>query len=371
MKILHIISTTGTGGAEQNLLRLVTGMDKKSFRNTVVSMTGIGPIGENIRDSGIDIYALNMLQGTPDPRGIIRLVHIIHNVKPNIIQCWMYHANIIGILFKHKRLLIWNIRCSDMDITKYGLVYKYAIKAGAKLSMIPDAVIVNSFSGKSYHEGIGYHPRKWNVIQNGFNINIFKPDPIERALIRSEMGIPQNALIIGLIARFDLMKDHMNFFEASRSLLEKHPDTHFILAGTGVERDNPEIIKLMRGIKKKEAFHLLGEKNNIPAILSSIDISSSSSYGEGFPNVIGESMACGVPCVVTDVGDSKYLVGDTGIVVPKQNPEALFMGIKSLIDAGHEYRAKLGEAARKRIIEQFSLEKCVKQYESLYLEYAK
>jgi len=317
IKILHLISTLDTGGAETSLFRLVTNMDKESFDNIVVSMTDIGPVGKEIQTCGVPVYALKMKKGLPDPRGIWSLYRLIHRLRPDIIQCWMYHANILGLFALMKRHLIWNIRCSDMDLARYGPVYRWSVKLGALLSGHPDMIVTNSHAGRITHGTLGYHPKRWEVIPNGFDTDIFKPDPKARSHIRAALDIPEDSIVIGLIARLDPMKDHRNFFNAANVLLASHAHVHFILAGKGVSMSNPGVADLMGSITKKDRFHLLGERDDIACVFAALDIASSSSYGEGFPNTIGEAMATGVPCVVTDVGDSKVIVGDTGIVVPK------------------------------------------------------
>lgn len=369
IKILHLISTTDVGGAERNLQRLVCDMDGECFSNTVASMTAMGSVGREILENGIPVLCLGMGKGMPDPRGILNLKHIIDSFKPDIIQCWMYHANLLGLLFSHKRALVWNIRCSDMDLSRYGLVYKYTVKAGAIFSKIPDVVIANSFAGKEFHEELGYNPERWEIIPNGFDTGLFKPDRKAGEKIRSELGIPMDAPVVGLIARFDPMKDHRTFFHAAHLLLKTHPSVHFVLAGRGITKENPAILNNMQEIQQHDHIHLLGERTDIPQVLSALDIaSSSSSWGEGLPNTIGEAMATGIPCVVTDVGDSRILVGNAGHVVPKNNPEILGRTWQGLIDAGPDHIRLLGEMARKRIQKHYCLGSSVKHYEELYSE---
>ncbi|MBN2299359.1 MAG: glycosyltransferase, partial [Deltaproteobacteria bacterium] len=367
LSVLHLISTLDVGGAEQNLLRLTSSMDNTCFLSMVVSMTDIGPVGEELRKQDITVHSLNMKKGLPDPRGIYHLKRLVSLYQPDIIQCWMYHANLFGLLFSHKRHLIWNIRCSDMDLSRYGLIYKYTVKAGAIFSRIPDVVIANSFAGKEFHEGLGYSSRKWEVIPNGFDTDLFKFDKDSGNNIRLESGIPLDAPVIGLIARLDPMKDHETFFKAAELFLKIYPEAHLVLAGRDVENNNPLIMACLQGTSQPDHFHMLGQRRDIPQILSALDIaSSSSSWGEGLPNTIGEAMATSIPCVVTDVGDSRVLVGDTGYVVPKNNPQALSTAWTRLIDSGHKNLRALGEKARERIRQHYSLHSTTKKYEALY-----
>lgn len=364
IRMLHLISTLDVGGAEQNLLRLASSMDAGLFENHVACMTRPGPLARSLELAGIPVHSLNMRKGVPDPRAVLRLRFTASLVRPDLVQCWMYHANLLGLALLNPKRTLWNIRCSDMDLSLYGGVYRFAVKTGALLSGLPSAVVVNSKAGRDVHEALGYRPRQWAVIPNGFDTAVFRPDPEARVRIRAELGIPGDAFTVGLVCRYDPMKDHEAFFLAAEKLLRSCPDARFILAGRGVTRDNPSLRKIL---PDSPAFHLLGERSDIPAVCASLDVATSSSaWGEGLPNAVGEAMASGIPCAVTDAGDSAALVGETGVVVPKADPSALCSAWESLHDAGVDRRRALGEKARKRILEHYGLSAMVERYQSLY-----
>lgn len=348
-----------------NILRLVQSISKK-YENRVVSLTTIGPVGETIRDLGVQVQALSMKKGMPDPRGAVKLARIIRRFQPDIIQCWMYHANLLGLAVSHRRRLVWNIRCTDMDLARYGMVYRWTVRAGALFSSIPDAIVVNSQAGRDFHASLGYSPRKWDVIANGFDTTMYRPDASSGQYIRARFAIPENAPVIGLVNRYDPMKDHATFFRAASLLSQNNSAVHFVLAGRGVIEGSPEISPHQGTMKKIRNIHLMGHRDDIPRVLNALDIAASSSISEGLPNAIGEAMATGVPCVVTDAGDSALLVGDTGIVVPKRDPEALCAAWQRLLDAGADFRETMGERARKRIMEHYSLQAMIRRYEDLY-----
>jgi glycosyltransferase involved in cell wall biosynthesis len=366
IRILHLISTLDVGGSEENLKRLVTSMNNSLFSNTVVSMTTIGYTGELLLGEGIGVHALNMVKGFPDLRRIGSLRSIINTVRPDIIQGWMYHGNLLSMFFRKRRHLLWNIRCSDMDLGRYGMVYRLTVRSGALCSGLPDRIIVNSLAGKKYHEDMGYKPGKWEVIFNGFDTDLFMPDKNAGDKIRTELGIHFDVPVIGLIARFDPMKDHGTFFNAARLLLDTHPSVHFILAGKGITPNNHELHRLINNQPNSGQFHLLGQRHDIPQLMNALNIASSSSMSEGFPNTIGEAMATGLPCVVTDAGDSRVLVGDTGHVVPRNNPQALSTAWTQLLDAGPGNLRVMGEKARKRIQQHYNLNSTINKYEALY-----
>jgi len=372
IRILHLISTTDVGGAETSLARLVTGLDRERFENLVVSMTTLGPVGIELQKAGIRVAALGMHKGLPDPRGIVRLARIVRQFKPDIIQGWMYHANLLSLLFgRGGRKVFWNIRCSDMDLSQYGSIYRWTVKAGARLSGQSDLVIANSEAGRKWHERLGYKPRHWQIIPNGIDTDVFKPDPEAGNLIRQELGIPQDATAIGLIARFDPMKDHATFFKAAASLQADRPDLHFILAGRGVEPTNRAIPKMMADLPRPEQFHLLGERTDIPAIMNALNLACLSSISEGFPNVLAEAMSCGLPCVSTAVGDAAMIIAGTGLTVPPAEPQAMATALRELCNLDQTKRQELGRRARLRIIENYSLTKFISSYAQIYQDLAK
>lgn len=366
LKVLHIISTLDVGGAEQNLFRLLASMDRDSFVNEVACMKIPGPMGRQIEGLGISVHSLGMKKGTPELRAVLRLRFLTSLFRPDIVQCWMYHANLMGMTLLHPRRLLWNIRCSDMDLTQYGTLYRLTVLTGARLSRMPAAVITNSEAGRSAHERLGYRPKQWITIPNGFDTDIFRPDAPARAAMRQKLGIPEYAFVIGLIGRMDPMKDHATFFRAAAMFLAEHPDTHFVLAGRGVTRGNRDMTDLMRELPETGTFHLLDERPDVPQILACLDVASSSSISEGFPNAIGEAMACGIPCAATDAGDTAVLMGDSGILVRRRCPEDLCRAWDTLARLGREDRVDMGRKARARIQQHYTQEKTTGSYERVY-----
>ena len=224
--------------------------------------------------------------------------------------------------------------------------------------------MVNSEAGRAAHLRLGYRPRRWEVIPNGFDTALFRPDPKSRAAMRRALGIPGKAPLIGMLARFDPMKDHATFLAAAAHLAAERPDIHFLVAGRGVI---PENSALAAGPALAGRLHLLGERPDAPCLLAALDIATlTSAFGEGFPNVIGEAMACAVPPVATDVGDAKLLIGATGRVVPPRNPVALAAAWDEILALNPGHRAAMGAAARERIVGNYSLQAVIERYSALY-----
>jgi glycosyltransferase involved in cell wall biosynthesis len=346
------------------LYRLVTRMDPVRFDNVVVSLLDAGPIGTKLQASGIAVHCL-ALRATP--AGALRsaqLALLLRRLQPQLLQTWMYHADLLGLVAG--RLcsvpsILWNVRCSNVDMRSYPLSSRMTLAILRRLSHLPTRVVINSKAGQTYHESIGYKPRKWEVIGNGIDVDAFRPDPEGRREIRRQLGVPDDAIVIGMVARRNEMKDHANFVRAADILRARYPNVHFVLVGRGLAPGDPEF--------SGTNVHLTGERSDLRALNSSFDIATlSSAFGEGFPNVIGEAMACGVPCAATDVGDTQWIVGATGRVVPPRQPDALAGAWAELIAMGADGRRQLGSLARARIEAEFAIERVVARYEALYEE---
>lgn len=367
-KVIHLISGLQLGGAETMLHKLLARINRDHFHNMVVSLTDAGVFGAQFVKMGIPLHCLGMRRGRLELGGLRKLRALLRRERPQILQTWMYHADLAGLLCS--RLLgldnvVWNIRCSNME--NQSRLTAWTIKACAWLSRRPKVVIVNSEAGRQFHAALGYRPRQWLVIPNGFDLSRFLPDPSARESVRSELGLDPQAILIGLICRLDPMKGHETFLRAAGELVREHPDVHFLLAGRAVVRDNPILAPLLADNSARTNVHLLGERRDIPRLMASLDLCTSSSlYGEGFSNSLGEAMTCEVPCVVTDVGDSATIVGDTGPVISARDFRALVEGWRRLLHLGEEGRRQLGKAARRRIEQHYSIEAVVSSYERLY-----
>jgi len=369
-KLFHIITGLNTGGAEMMLYKLISKMNWDQFEIQVMSLTDVGPIGERIQALGIPVKALGTKRGIPDPRMVFNLVRWLKKNRPNIIQTWMYHADLIGGLaakLAGNIPAVWGIRQSNLDPEGSKRTTIWTAKICVRFSRwLPVKIVCCSEASKRVHTALGYDSSRMVVIPNGFDLNLFKPDLEGRILVRQELRIPEDIMLIGMVGRFDPQKDHLNFIKAAALLQKKIPNVQFLLCGDDITWENQKLSKWIDETGLHEYFHLLGRRSDIPQIMAALDIASSSSYGEGFPNVIGEAMACGTPCVVTDVGDSALIVGDTGIVVPPKDPNALSLAWEKLIEIGKDKRQKLGDKAQLRIRENFSLSSVVKRYEELY-----
>lgn len=372
MKIVHIITGVGVGGAETMLWKLISRSPEPGVDHHVISLTGDGPIGERLRSIGIPLHLAGMTMSPMMPIRLIQLSRLLKRIRPDVVQTWMYHSDLLGGIAARLAgisRIVWNIRASRLDAAGVGRGTMIVIHACARLSRwLPAKIISCSNASERVHSQLGYEKSKLITIPNGFDLSQFRPDPTMRLAVRAELELLPQALLIGLVGRFDPLKGHKLFVKAAGLLLRKHPEAHFVLCGSGVDLDNEELKGWIEEFAAGPAWHLLGYRSDVARLQAAFDIATCASSTEGFPNVVGEAMACGVPCVVTDVGDSAYIVGDTGTVVPPGDPEALADAWRRMIELGPEKRRALGEQARRRIESEFELSVVVQRYLELYRE---
>jgi glycosyltransferase involved in cell wall biosynthesis len=369
--VTHIITGLETGGAETMLLRLLQFVDRESFPPRVISITGNGPVGKQIEALGIPVFALGMDPARPSLSDFIRLVRELKANPPAVIQTWMYHADLIGGLaacFVPHVKTVWGIHNSTLDPSTSKRSTRTIVRVNAFLSrFVPAKIIACSQAAQKIHEAHGYMESRIVFIPNGFDLDDYRPDPGARERVRAELGIPSTTPVVGMAARFDPQKDHATFFQAANEIAAAIPDVHFVLCGDGISRDNPGLVPLMSGSEKPENIHLLGRRTDMKDIYPSWDVGMlSSSYGEAFPLVIGEAMACGVPCVGTDVGDTAELIGDTGLTVPPREPGQLAAAVIQILSLSENERQDLGRKARNRILENYEIRKIVNLYQRVW-----
>jgi glycosyltransferase involved in cell wall biosynthesis len=300
------------------------------------------------------------------------LVRLLRRLRPDIVQTWLYHADLAGLVaatIARVPHVVWNLRCAELDPRDHPRSLPALLRTLALVSRWPDAVICNAEAGRRAHERLGYTPRRWEIIPNGYDTNAFRPSPGARSSLKHQLGIGDDAMLVGLLARFHPMKDHGTFINAARLVTAAQPNVHFVAAGRGVE-SAPPINRLLDDLKLRDRVHLLPEQADASRFLAALDVAVSSSYGEAFPNVVAEAMACGVPCVVTDVGDSAGIVGSAGVVVPPRDPAALAAGIMRILDLTPAAREALGSSARERIVSEFSIGRALARYDHLYADLA-
>ncbi len=372
IKVVHIINSMDYGGAEAMLARLVLRTDPERFATSVISLIDKLPAAASLQDAGIPVTPMGMKPGVSEPRGFLRLVRHLKKLRPDVVQTWMDHSNLIGGLanrLANRAALVWGVHHSEhvLGLTKRSTLL--TVSACARLShRLPARVVCCSEKSHALYRCLGFAPGKLLVIPNGFDTDAFRPDPDARRSLREELGLDPETPVIGLVARYDVLKDHGNFLSAARLLTARRPDLRFVLCGRHVDHDNAELVRLVASAGVTDRVHLLGHRQDGAHLQAALDIGTSSSVSEAFPLIVGEAMACGVPCVVTDVGDSSLIVGPYGKVVSPRDPDALANAWFNLLAMAREERVLLGRGARDRISKLFDLGMIVGRYETLYTE---
>ena len=368
-----MINGTGPGGAERMLGRVLQQMDRSQFELSVISLNEFGLVGEELQELGIPVHALNMLRKRI-PKAVVfgKIVRLLRAKQPDLVQTWMYLSDLFGGLaakIAGRTPVIWNIRHSTLDprFDSRNMILTARI-CGLLSRWLPAKIVLNSEAAKPVHARVGFSADKMEVIPNGFDLQEFRPSRKSRAAIRGELGFDDNVQLVGLVGRFHPHKDHRNFIAAAAIVAAQLPRTRFLLAGGEhvLKRSDIDADIVSHGLKDR--IHWLGRRGDVAAVNCSLDVAVCSSVTEGFPNVVGEAMACGVPCVSTDVGESAAVVGPTGRIVPIQDPHALANGILELLNLPPESRAELGHAARQRIADRYDIRRIATRYAELWTE---
>ena len=372
IKQLHVITALQTGGAEMMLYNLLAGMDRAQFDASVICLGDSGLPGTRIKALGIPVHVAGMSPTRPSPALFWRVCRWARDLQPDLIQGWMYHGNAAASLAQwlsfRKAPVLWSVHHAVYRLKDEKPRTANLIRLSALVSRRALRIIYASRESADQHEALGFAPERTIVIPNGFDCDRFKPSRPARCALRRQLNAGEDVVLIGLIGRFHPMKDHASFFRAAGMISKMDHEIQFVLAGKGIDRKNPDIVDLVNRFRLNGRVHLLGERNDIPEVTAALDIATSSSFSESFPLVVGEAMACGVPCVVTDVGHSAAIVGKTGLSVPPRDPAALAAAWLRLVHAGVAGRSELGMAARHRIRENFSLNHVIRRYEAIYHE---
>jgi glycosyltransferase involved in cell wall biosynthesis len=362
-KVVFLIRDLNYGGAQRQLVTLVKALHQEDcFDVTVLHFYCGGYLLKDMIDRGIPTISLEK-QERWDVLGFFgRLFEHLKRIQPDVLHGYLGESNIVTMFLKPlfpSTRIIWGIRGSNTPSDRYGWLGSILSQLERLLSSFTDLIVVNSHTGKADYVNQGFASDKMVVISNGIDTERFRPDSEAGAKVRSEWGISENTILIGLVGRLSPMKDHPTFLKAATLLSKEREDVRFVCVGVGEENYAKELYQLTDDLGIAEKIIWAGGRSDMPAVFNALNIAcSSSSDGEGFPNVVGEAMACGVPCVVTDVGDSAWIVGDKGVVVPPKNPEALKTAIKELIDKTNldDYNR---QEIRQLIVEQFSVRQLV------------
>ena len=363
MKIIFLTRSLHYGGAERQLVALAKGLHQCGHFVTVATLYPDGPLQADLDRAGVPVHIFEK-KGRWDMFSFLMNVYrFLRNEAPDILHGYLVVPNLLAILFKPFLLrtkVVWGVRASDVDLSQYDRLARFTFRLSVFLSRFADRIIVNSKCGMAYHQKQGYPLEKMVVVPNGIDTERFKPNAEDRARIRKEWGIGDSEKLVGLVARLDPMKDHHTFLEAAAILVNQREDIRFVCVGDG-DKDYREMLhRKSAELGLNGRLLWAGSRTDASAIYNAFDVATCTSITEGFPNVVGEAMSCGIPCVVTDVGDSAVVVGDMGIVVSPRDP-------RSLADAWNRCLSKAQLRPqleiRDRIVREYSLTALVEQTE--------
>ena len=368
MKVLHIITDFDDGGAQAVLYRFVNANQENTHQ--VISLMNIGRYGDRLIELGMQVYSLDMPKSRLTLDGLTNLYRLIREINPDVIQTWMYHSDLIGGLVARlagKNAVIWGIHNSNLDPAKTALTTRLTARICGILSgNIPRKIISCSEEGIKVHTAIGYQQQQMVVVPNGYDVSEFSPKLETRIELRNQWQISENTTLFGMVARWDPQKDHANLITALADLKDRELSPwHCVLIGSNLDTDNQTLVALLDRHGVRDRVSLLGIRNDIPAVMNALDLHIlPSAYGEAFPNVVSEAMACGTPCIVTAVGDAALIVGETGWVVPPSDAGQLATAMCAAVTemSNPTAWAKRQAICRERIKENFNLQSMVDRY---------
>lgn len=364
-RVAHVITDLDIGGAERMLVKLLEAVHP-AIDNLVVTLCEPGPLAAEIERLGIPVVSLGLARGEVRLAALLRAVRTLRGFRPHVLQSWMYHADLLATLvfvMSGRPALAWNLRCADMELERYSPITRCVRGVLARLSRVPRVVVCNSRASRDAHAAYGYRPRRWELIPNGFDTAVFRPSPTAARRLREEFGLEAANRVVGMVARRDPAKDHETLLAAAARVCGVHPEVRFLLVGSGVPALAPRVqaLGLAGRVLLEEA------RSDVAGLTAGLDLCVlSSAFGESFPNALGEAMACGVPCVSTDVGDVADLLADCGLVVPRRDPAALAGALCEALAWSPAERERRARRGRERIERDYALDTIAARYRTLF-----
>lgn len=356
MSVLLLCRSLDVGGTERQIVALAKRSHLQGHRVAVAIFYPNGALASDLYAAGVTVFDLNKSGRWDVLPFLFRLMRLVRTWKPKTIYSFLGGPNILTVCIKpflRGVAIVWGVRASRVDLHRYDWLLRASYRIECQLSRFASLIICNSIAGLEYAAAHGFPRKKMIVIPNGIDTETFKPDPGARWRIRRDWGIADSEILVGLVARLDPMKDHATFLYAAAMVATRRPNIRFVCVGDGPSFFTIQLHRLGAELGLAEKLTWAGMCRDAPAVFSALDIAVSSSCGEGFSNVIAEAMACGAPCVVTDVGDSKAIVDQLGIVVNPGSPAELCDGIDRMVE---RLTPAVRGAVRASIVNRFNTE---------------
>lgn len=371
IRVAHVITGLQVGGAETMLWQLLKHSDTPERSCIVVTLISGGEIADEITRLGVPVYHLGVRSSLDFGRALWLTRRRLRAFVPHVVQGWMSHANWISALsvvgLPVRPSVCWGIHYTHFDPQTSGRASWLMTKSLPGLARRRvDKIVCCSRAAADARRDEGYPADRLVFQPNGFDTSRFEPSKDRRQAARADLNLGADDLVVGVVANDTPSKDYRNLLEAVKLAKDQAPALRLVACGHGVTLDNPRIGEWTRELGIADHVRFLGPRRDIPEVMNAFDLFTSPSRAEAFPLVVGEAMSCGLPCVVTDVGDSAYLVGNGGMVVPPRDPQRLAAGWIALLGLPPDTRRALGLAARQRILERFDIRAVARSYASLY-----
>ncbi len=372
LKICHVITSLSViGGAQRVLVRMLLADPDSVDQKMVLVLRHAGVWGDQLRSAGVIVHELGMDSAVHAPGALYRLMKIMKAFNPDIVQTWMYHADFLGGLaawIVGCKNIVWGIHRTSLSASDSKITILLMKSCALMSHWLPKKIIHVAKAGKKAHIEAGYNAERIVVIPNGFDFSGLTATAEQRKTFRDNCKFKDDEMVIGCLARFHNAKGHDNFVNAAAIVAKSYPKTKFMIAGTDCDANNTKLNGWINQHNLQDSFVLLGERHDVPNCLSAMDIFCMPSRTEAFPIALGEAMAMGLPCVATNVGDTEVLAGDTAVLVPAQDPEALARGLLEVIGLTEKQRNQMGQRAKDRVIAEFSIDKACQHYNAVYRE---
>ncbi len=363
MRLLFLTRSLNYGGAERQLVELACGLKRAGESVAVTTFYGGGSLESSLVAAGVPLHVLDK-RFRWDLLGFLwRLGSLVRGSRPAILHSYLGTGNILAVAARWLcpgMKVVWGVRASNMELGRYGWLHWFLYWLECRLSRFADLIIVNSRAGWDYAAAHGFPTARMVVIPNGIDVHRFCPDPAARGRLRAEWEIGMQECLIGLVGRLDPMKGHEVFLQAAALLQKKQSNVRFVCVGDGPSDYQESLVRLSERLGLEQRVLWISGRDDMNAIYNALDIlTSSSRFGEGFSNVIGEAMACETLCVVSDVGDAKEIVGDAGLVVVPGEVRGIYEAWVQLLSLEDHKRAEIGGRARARIVDRYSIDRLV------------
>jgi len=370
VKVTHVIVGLGVGGAELMLKRLIESHRfDPIWHHKVITLTDLGEIGKELRAKGVVVEVMNMRSPLDFPATLWRVMRLLRQQQPDIVQTWMYHADLLGGLaarFAGIKNVVWGIRTTDVSAGGSRATVCVRWLCARLSNRVPHTIVCAAKAACRAHVRLGYRRDRIVVVPNGFDLSLLQATPAQVAALRSECGFAPDTIVVGTLGRFNAVKDPCNFVRAAGILALEYSTVKFLMVGRDFNEKNIDLMNWIKATGCEDRFVLLGQRNDAAVCLAAMDVFCLSSRTEGFPNVVGEAMAMRKVCVVTDVGDAAYLLGPDGVVVPKQDAVALAEGMSRLVRLSRIERECIGEKMHARISAEFDISHARERFEQVY-----